>query len=144
MNAWMGQDINSYVWEAFSLICKGEAQTPGELANKLECHRQYNEQSYAGAVEELTARGWIENNQGQNEPTVAGLKVLAEVAREMTQTFFEPWSVLGDEKINKLKILMKALVKALNSPSKNRWQGANSNSRNFGWRSAQWVRDKVR
>ena len=144
LNAWMEQDINSYVWEAFSYIYKGDAQTASGLAQELEIHRQYDEHTYSAALEELTARGWIKPQNGKYEPTVEGLKILAEVARTMTQYFFEPWAFLEEEKVNKLKILLEALVGALKSPRVKRWHGHASTSRNFGWRSAQWVRDKVR
>ena len=62
----------------------------------------------------------------------------------MTQCFFQPWKGLDDAKIDQLKILMEALLKALKSPQVKRWQGHSGTARNFGWRSAQWVRDKVR
>ena len=143
LNAWMEKDINSYVWEAFSYIYKGEAQTAGDLAQKLESQRQYNEQNYADALDELTERGWVERRNGKFEPTVEGLKVLAEVARSMTQSFFEPWAHLEEEKINKLKILLEALANAMKTDSRKRWLGQTNSSRNFGWRTVQWARDKV-
>ena len=144
LNAWMVKDINSYVWEAFSYIYKGEAQTAGDLAQKLENHRHYDEQNYAEALDELTEHGWVVCQHGKFEPTVEGLKILAEVARSMTQSFFEPWAHLEDEKINKLKILLEALANAMKTDSEKRWLGQTNSSRNFGWRSVQWVRDKVR
>ena len=91
LNAWMDQDVNSYVWEAFSLIYKGQAQTAADLAAKLEIQRQYDEDAYTAALAELTNRGWISKCNGKYEPTVEGLRILAEVARTMTQYFFEPW-----------------------------------------------------
>jgi hypothetical protein len=62
----------------------------------------------------------------------------------MTQYFFQPWDSMEAEKIDQLKILMEALLKALKSPQTRRWQGYSGTARNFGWRSTQWVRDKVR
>jgi hypothetical protein len=144
LNAWMGQDINSYVWEAFSLIYKGQAQTAADLAAKLEAQRRYDNTAYAGALAELSARGWISECNGKYEPTVEGLKILAEVARTMTQYFFEPWADMEGTKIDRLKVLMEALLRALKSPQTERWHGHSNTARSFGWRSAQWVRDKVR
>jgi len=144
LNAWMEQDVNSYVWESFSLIYKGQAQTAADLAAKLEDQRQYDNLAYAGALAELRSRDWITERNGKYEPTVEGLKILAEVARTMTLYFFEPWSDMQEAKIDQLKILMEALLKALKSPQTKQWFGHSSTIRNFGWRSTQWVRDKVR
>jgi hypothetical protein len=144
LNAWMDQDVNSYVWEAFSLIYKGQAQTATGLAAKLEKHRQYDNAAYTSAIEDLTDRGWITQCYGKYEPSVEGLQVLAEVARTMTQNFFEPWVDLEDDKVEQLKVLMEALLRGLKSAQSRRWHGASSTARNFSWRSAQWVRDKIR
>jgi hypothetical protein len=62
----------------------------------------------------------------------------------MTQYFFEPWAELEELKINQLQMLMEALIQGLKSPQANRWHGQTNTTRNFGWRSTQWVRDKVR
>ena len=144
VNAWMEQDINSYVWEAFSYICKGKAQTAMELAHQLEGDRLYGAEQYDQALEELVARKWITKNNGRFEPTDGGLMILAVVARTMMKNFFEPWSNIDENKIEKLQILMEAMIQGLKSPKVKRWHGQTSTSRNFGWRSAQWVRDKVR
>jgi len=144
LNAWMDQDVNSYVWEAFSLIYKGQAQTAADLAAKLEIQRQYGEDAYTSALADLRGRGWITRCNGKYEPTVEGLRILAEVARTMTQYFFEPWANMKEANIDQLKILLEALLRALKSPQTKRWHGASSTARNLGWHSAQWVRDKVR
>jgi hypothetical protein len=144
INAWMDQEVNSFVWEAFSYIYKGQAQTATELTRQLEGQRQYDEATYAEALADLVARDWIVECNNNYEPTVEGLKVLAEVARTMTQYFFEPWADMEAAKINQLKILMEAMVRGLKSPQTKRWHGQSTASRSFGWRSAQWVRDKVR
>jgi hypothetical protein len=144
LNAWMEQEVNSYVWEAFSYIYKGQAQTVKSLAKKLEVQRLYDENAYAEALEELVTRNWIIYYQGKYEPTTAGLKILAEVARKMTQYFFKPWLNLDEVKIDHLQTLMEALLKGLQSPQTKRWLGQTSSSRNFSWRTTQWVRDKIR
>jgi flagellar biosynthesis chaperone FliJ len=144
INAWMEKEINSYVWEAFSFIFKGQAQTAAALAQNLKDQRQYDEAIYMQAINELEARGWITGYSEHYEPTSEGLSTLAEVARTMTQFFFEPWAALEESKIHQLQILMEALLKGLKSPQTKRWHGQTSTSRHFGWRSAQWVRDKVR
>jgi len=144
LNAWMEKEVNSYVWEAFSLIYKGQAQTAKSLALKLEQQRQYDEGVYEEAIRDLVTRNWITYCYGKYEPTTEGLKVLAEVARKLTQNFFEPWTAMDEAKVSQLQTLLEALLKGLKSSLTKRWQGQASASHNFGWRSAQWVRDKVR
>jgi len=144
LNAWMLQNVNSYVWEAFSLIYKGQAHTAADLAAKLEQQRQYNQGAYRAALQELATRGWVSKCSGKYEPTVEGLRILSEVARMMTLYFFEPWDEVEEGKIDQLKVLMEALLRALKSPQTKRWQGQTSATRNFGWHSTQWVRDKER
>jgi hypothetical protein len=144
LNAWMAQDVNSYVWEAFSLIYKGKAQTAAGLTSRLKNHRYYDEDVYQKALDELTDRGWIQNCGRKYEPTDEGIRILAEVARMMTLYFFEPWEDMQEGKVNQLKILMKALLRTLKSPQTNTWQRNTGTMRNFGWRSAQWIRDKER
>jgi hypothetical protein len=140
----MEQEINSYVWEAFSWICKGKAQTASALAKQLETERNYGEENYEQALAELASRNWIDECNGKYEPTAEGLMILSVVARTMMKNFFEPWSNLEETKIEKLQVLMEALIQGLKSPKAKRWHGQNSTARSFGWRSAQWVRDKER
>ena len=143
----MEKEVNSYVWEAFSYSYKSQAQAAKSLEKKLEGQRLYDEATYAEAIDELVSRNWITCCRGKFEPTVEGLKVLAEVARTMTQNFFEPWAEMSEPKIHQLQTLMEALLKGLKSPQTKRWQGqatASTASRNFGWRSVQWARDKVK
>jgi len=144
LNAWMEKEVNSYVWEAFSFIYKGQAQTAKSLALKLEQQRQYNETVYSEAIQELVARNWITYCYGKYEPTSEGLKILAEVARKMTQNFFEPWVAMNEAKVSQCQTLLEALLKGLKSSPTKRWQGQASASHHFGWRSVQWARDKVR
>ena len=145
LNAWMEKEINSYVWEAFSYIYKGQAHTAASLAQQLESQRQYDERSYAAALAELESRGWIVENSGKYEPTVAGLQVLSEVARMMTLNFFEPWADLEEEKISQLKMLLEALLHGLKSPQiKGLPMSQASAGRSFSWRTNQWLRDKER
>jgi hypothetical protein len=144
LNAWMDQDVNSYVWEAFSMIYKGKAKSASGLAAELKYQRDYDEDVYKKALEELTARGWISKGAGKYEPTVEGLRILAEVARMMTLYFFEPWEDMEESKIDQLKVLLEALLRALKSPQTKHQNGSIGTMRNFGWRSAQWLHDKER
>ncbi len=60
MDAWQSQyDLPGYVFEAFTFIWQGDANTAAALAETLP-FRSYTEEDYAGALEKLVRLGWIE------------------------------------------------------------------------------------
>jgi hypothetical protein len=142
LNAWMDQEVNSYVWEAFSHIYKGHATNARALSEALGKYRGYDEATYMDAIQELETRGWITGVNGQYEPSEQGLTILAEVARSMSQYFFAPWAGFNSEFLTKLKYLLEALDDALKPEKTKRWYGQANIGRTYGWRSIQWARDK--
>lgn len=144
LNAWMGQEVNSYVWEAFSCIYKGHAQTAKEITTILGDCRHYDLDTYESALEELRERGWITSIGKMNVPTDDGIKVLAQVARTLNSYFYKPWQVFNDVETNQLKSLMETLASALKVGKPKYGSGYASLNRTIGWGSVQWVRDKIR
>jgi hypothetical protein len=144
VNAWMAQDVNSYIWEAFSVVFKGQAQTAEDIAHKLGETRHYDLQAYKGALAELGERGWITQVYGQYEPTQKGMKVIAQVARSLNQTFYLPWAVMMEGDLNRMKTLMESLAGALKGKKPRYGVGYASLNRTMAWGSIQWARDKVR
>jgi DNA-binding MarR family transcriptional regulator len=144
VNAWMSQDVNSYVWEAFSCIYKGQAQNAREIVGRLGKYRYYDRQTYDAALRELIERGWITRVDKKYEPTEAGIKVLAHVARAMNQYFYKPWIELGEDELKALKCLMESLAQALKTVKPKYGVGYAYVNRTIGWGSVQWARDKVR
>jgi hypothetical protein len=144
LNAWMDQDINSYVWEAFSFIYRGKAQTPTEIAESLEKHRNYDVETYESALYELEERGWITKIGGKYEPTNHGIMVLAKVARFMNKNYFEPWMVLDENELKTLRELLESLADSLRVRKPKYGMGYASINRTLGWGSISWARDKIR
>jgi DNA-binding PadR family transcriptional regulator len=144
VNAWMEQDINSYVWEAFSYIYRGKAQTASEIAETLEIHRNYDVETYESALRELEERGWITQTGGKFEPTDQGIRVLAKVARLMNKKYFEPWMVLNENELKTLRDLLESLADSLRIRRPKYGVGYASINRTLGWGSIRWARDKIR
>lgn len=144
LNAWMDQDINSYVWEAFSYIYRGKAQTASEIAETLEKHRNYDVETYESALRELDERGWITQMGGKFEPTNHGITILAKVARLMNKNYFEPWMVLNENELKILRELLESLADSLQVRKPKYGMGYASINRTLGWGSISWARDKIR
>ena len=85
--AWTPHKIDGYVWEAFSYIWEGKAQTAAELAEQLESYRSYDGAAYAGALEMLVARGWVKAEDGRFTLTQKGQTVRQE-AEDTTNEYF--------------------------------------------------------
>jgi hypothetical protein len=100
MAAWRPLEIDGYVWEAFSLVCDGQANSAATLLGQL-AHRGYTRAEYGDALSELVRRGWIEHDDaaGTYLVTAAGRATRAEVERLTDQYFYAPWSCLTEAEI---------------------------------------------
>lgn len=144
LNAWMAQEVNSYVWEAFSCIYKGQAQNAEEITAILGERRHYDLATYESALVELGERGWITHIGDITVPTNSGIKVLAQVARTMNIYFYKPWKILSESEVDQLKSLMESLANALKVGKPKYGSGYAHVNRTIGWGAVQWVRDKIR
>jgi hypothetical protein len=143
VSAWMAQDVNSFVWEAFSCVFKGQAQTAQGIADQLGESRHYDLQTYYGALVELQDRGWITQVYGQYEPTQKGIKVVAQVARTLNQSFYLPLAIMMENDLKRMRTLMESLAETLKVKKPAYGVGYASLNRTMAWGSIQWARDKV-
>ena len=100
MAAWRPLDIDGYVWEAFSLVCEGQASSAATLLAQL-ANRGYARAEYADALAELARRGWLEHDDAAEtyRATKAGAARRAEVERTTDGYFYAPWSCLTEDEI---------------------------------------------
>jgi hypothetical protein len=139
VNAWMDQEVNGYVWDAFSCIYKENARTIESISKLLGPSRHYTADVYELAIEELISRGWIQSVNGKYEPTNQGLQVLANVVFTMNRYFFAPWGCLDDMEIRCLSDQLETFVNTLKiDPQKQDNERLNL-SHNFVLGSAQWA-----
>ena len=73
LNAWMAQDVNGPVWEAFTCIYQGKANNAEEITNQLGEIRHYDQQTYQTALDVMVEKGWICQVGMTFEPTDAGI-----------------------------------------------------------------------
>jgi hypothetical protein len=98
MAAWQPLGVAGYAWEAFALLCRGQATAVEALFAAL-AHRGYARGEYAAALQELAERGWVEPGlDGAYAPTAAGRAIHAEAEALTDRYFYAPWVCLeGDE-----------------------------------------------
>ncbi len=142
--AWMEQEVNSYVWEAFSYIYKGLARDAAQLAKKLGPKRHYEIETYTAAIDDLVTRKWITTAGRGYEPTPKGMEVVAEVARALSFNFSEPWAVKDEETLKELRENLESLTKAIKPIKTTGYYGHAENAKSAEWGTVLWARDKTR
>ncbi len=110
MAAFQVHEIGGFVWEAFSYICGGEIATLDALYDQL-ARRGYTRDEYAGALGELTVRGWLrfDAERGIYLVTEDGRAVRAESERLTDSYFYAPWSCLSDAEVEMVRSLLVQL-----------------------------------
>jgi DNA-binding PadR family transcriptional regulator len=110
MAAFQVHNIRGFVWEAFSCICGGEITSLDALYDQL-ARRGYTRGEYAGALDELTRRGWLHSAGDHSVYTVteAGHTVRAQAERLTDTYFYAPWSCLADREAETLQALLVQL-----------------------------------
>ena len=113
--AWQPYGVSGQEWEAFTLVCRGEAATAGELVEKLP-YRRYDEAAYQEALENLVTRGWIVEENGEYAATEQG-KALRQEAEDATDRYFDAaWASLSEAEMEELEGLLCKLAEALKPP----------------------------
>jgi hypothetical protein len=114
MAAWQSHQIDGYVWEAFTLVCDGEANTAATLFERI-AYRGYSSNEYSAALEMLTRRCWLEpaSSVGAYRVTTDGRAVRARVEQATDSYFYAPWSVLADAQIGELRALLLRFIEQL-------------------------------
>lgn len=110
MAAWQPYEQQGYLWEAFSLVCSGEARSAEEVFQHLT-HRGYTRHEYAAGLAGLQERGWLESGAEPDtyRTTEAGRAVRDEVERLTDVYFYAPWSCLTEAEINRVQTLLTQL-----------------------------------
>lgn len=110
MAAWRSYDVSGYVWEAFTSVFTGQADTADTLFNQL-AYRGYSRVEYAAALEELAGRGWIERS-GEADGygvTAAGRAIQAAAEQRTNSSFYAPWSCLDQAESSEIYTLLMRL-----------------------------------
>lgn len=106
--AWQAHNVAGNRWEAFTAVWNGEADTLDKFYEEYS-DRGFTRDEYAQALQELVARGWLEENVGVFRVTDEGKRIRDE-AEALTDTyFFAPWSCLNESELEDLSNLATQL-----------------------------------
>ncbi|MEO5952952.1 MAG: hypothetical protein ABIQ44_10860 [Chloroflexia bacterium] len=96
MAAWKPFCSEGYVWEAFSLVCDGQASSAEDVFEALS-HRGYSRSEYAGGLNGLVGQGYLEgDNEGEGyRVSEKGREMRAVVEKATDEYFYGPWRVLS-------------------------------------------------
>lgn len=115
IGAWKPYGASGQAWEAFTYVWRGDADTAADLAEKLP-YRNYDEDAYATALQDLVSRGWIAQEDGKYVATEKGKKLRQE-AEDTTDRYFDAaWAALDAAEMKEIKGLLKKLAKAVALP----------------------------
>jgi len=118
MAAFMPQEPEGYIWEAFTLIAGETANSATTLFDHL-AYRGYAEEDFAHAIIRLASKGWLEpaKSLGTFQPTAAGNEIKGKVETLTDSYFYAPWSLLTTDELEELSDLLGQLNVALQSIS---------------------------
>jgi hypothetical protein len=111
MAAWQSYKLEGYVWEAFALICAGEAESAASVFANL-AYRGYSCAEYAAALEALARRSWLEpcGTADTYRVTTEGREVREVIERLTDSYFYAPWSCLTQAEIAELHVLLRFIA----------------------------------
>lgn len=113
--AWRPYGADGGTWEAFTYVWRSDAGTAAELAEKLP-YRNYDQDAYAIALQELVARGWI-IQEGEGFIATEEGNRLRQEAEDATDRYFDAaWTGLSESEAKELKGLLERMARALQSP----------------------------
>jgi len=115
MAAFIPVEPTGYIWESFTLIADGRANSVADLFETL-AYRGYAKEDFARAVQNLQEKGWIEQDQPTDSYRVTdtGSKIRAEVEELTDRYFYEPWKLaLKSGEIDECYGLLKRLQEGL-------------------------------
>jgi len=104
MAAWQIHNIEGNRWEVFSEVWLGKFNTLDKLYDELK-FRGITRDEYAGILQELVERGWIEKNEGEFQLTTEGKRIREEAEALTDNYFFAPWSCLNESELDELASL---------------------------------------
>lgn len=110
--------LHGYVWEVFTVLWHGEANTIEEITEKLSASRGVSRAEYITAIEELEMRGWL-NMDRQNHYTLTRSGMMTRQAAEdyTDEMFFQPFRLLPEADRNTLSAALHTLLEELMATS---------------------------
>jgi DNA-binding MarR family transcriptional regulator len=109
MAAFQPYGVEGYVWEAFSFVWDGTANSAEALFDQL-AYRGYSRSDYGAALQTLVGRGWLAEIESDTPKTYQlteqGRAIREEVERLTNEYFYGPWSCLAEAEVTELHELL--------------------------------------
>ncbi|MGQ9490908.1 MAG: helix-turn-helix domain-containing protein [Anaerolineae bacterium] len=99
-------------WEAFTHLWRGEAATLDDLY-RLLAFRGHSRATYAAALDDLLARGWLMQEGEAFALTALGHAVRQAVEAATDRNFYGPWGCLTQHELDELRDLLTRLRDSL-------------------------------
>lgn len=109
---WRPYNISGAGWEAFTYLWRGAARTLADVCEQL-AFRGHAQETYAAALGDLVARGWLAADGGGYQLTDQGRMLRQEAEAATDRYFYAPWGCLNAEELTELRRLLAALQNAL-------------------------------
>jgi DNA-binding MarR family transcriptional regulator len=110
-------DLAPRSWEALSVLWRKEAKDAASLAEALKDHG-FSAHDYADSLNELAARGWIEEHDGEYTLTPEGEKVRQRAETLTDEYFYTVFSVLSAAERTQLNTALENVLTTLKQMAK--------------------------
>jgi len=101
MAAWRSHNLEGNRWEVFSEVWGGRNNTLDKIFDELG-FRGITRDEYASILQELVARGWIQQDGETYQPTAEGKRLRDEAEALTNKYFFAPWNCLSESELEDL------------------------------------------
>lgn len=111
---WSKYPVSAQAFEAFTMVCRQEADTPDSLAETLG-HRGYSAEDYTQALIKLAAINWVEQTLKGFQATEKGMRIRADIENETDRLYALPMLCLREEEIVALTRGLDDMVQELDT-----------------------------
>jgi len=115
--AWKPLGITGQEWETLTHLWHGDIVTLDDLCARHCARRGYSCDSYAMALQALSAQGWVVEQDGAYRITEQGRRLRDEAEATTDRYFFAPWSILTPTELGDLGGLLTQARDALQPAS---------------------------
>lgn len=129
--AWQPYGVGGQVWEVFTYVWREEFSNATGAVEYLS-GRGYTTEDYQTAFQELVAKGWLAEKEGEFTITEAGRRLREDAEAETDRLFFSGWGVLSESELADMNDLLIALRASLwRSIAERIWQTVSETSQDI-------------
>jgi hypothetical protein len=111
--AWQALGVNGHTWDIFTRLWQSISPVSVEQVFERVGYRVVHMEVIVDALQTLSKRCWIEENEGKYQVTAEGKRIREEAEALTDQYFFTPWSCLGEDELEDLSAQARQLCKGL-------------------------------